>query len=609
MSRNPFSARGPIARWIRVWREFFAILARFSPYMQGRWRLIGYTVAMTVGFAAMRIFEPWPIKYVIDYVLLGQPLETGPEIFRDPERGREWLLYALAAAILAAAGIRGLFYYRQKLAMAELGISVVAELRLDLYRHVQSLSLDYHDRRRTGDTIVRLTSDIRILRDSFVSLPLELAEAVLLMAGMAVVMLIMDWQLALIALTLVPVLYILVRRYRGPMAQAAKEQRKREGNLATFASEALSAIKVVQGLRQEEAEVKKFGSTNRKSQRTEIKLARYEAKLRWGTEVAVATATSAVVLFASVRVIQGQMSPGDLIILITYLRIFARPMRRMSGVAKRMIRASAAGARVLEVLNTESTVADKPDAVEAPAFRGEIRFENVTLSYRGGPPVLSDVSFTVNPGETVAVVGPTGSGKSSLLSLIPRFYDPTSGCVTVDGGDVRDFTLSSLRRQVSFVFQEPVLFAASLAENIAYGKAGATQEEIEAAARRAGIEGVIANLPDGYDTILGERGATLSGGQRQCVTIARAIIRDTPIVLMDEITTGLDAESANLVLGALESLTAGRTVLVISHDLESVRNADRILVLQNGRQVEADTYDALIEQRGLFHDLQKRRAI
>lgn len=608
MSRNPFSRKGPAARWLRAWAAFFAILRRFTPYLRGRWRLVAFTFLMTVGFAAMRIFEPWPIKYVIDYVLLGRPLENAPAIFSDPETGRERLLYALAAAILATAGLRGFFYYRQKLAMAELGIGVVSDLRLDLYRHVQSLSLDYHDRRRTGDTIVRLTSDIRLMRDSFVSLPLELTEAFLLMTGMAVVMLVMDWRLALIALTLVPVLYLLVRRYRGPMARAAKEQRRREGNLATLAAETLGAIRVVQGLRREKAEVKRFGGANRKSQRNEIKLARYEAKLRWATELAVASATCAVVLFASVRIVRGEMSPGDLIILITYLRIFARPMRRMSGVAKRVSRASAAGGRVLEVLDTKSPVAEAPDAVNAPEFRGDIRFENVSLSYRGGAPVLQDVSFTVNSGETVAVVGPTGSGKSSLLSLIPRFYDPTAGRVTVDGVDVRDVTLSSLRRQVSFVLQEPVLFAASVGENIAYGKSGATQEEIEEAARRAGIEHVIASLPDGYDTILGERGATLSGGQRQCVTIARAIIRDTPIVLMDEITTGLDAEAADMVLSALENLTRGRTVLVISHDLASVRDADRIVVLQDGRVVEEDDYEGLMARGGVFQQLQRRRA-
>lgn len=570
---------------------------------------MGFALLTALGYAAMRILEPWPIKLVIDNVLLDQPLTWFPQSeFFAEHAGANWLLYILVLAILATAFVRGLCYYQQRLSAARLGIGIIADLRLDLYKHLQHLSLAYHNRRRTGDTIVRLTSDMRMLRESFVSLPLEILESVLLMTGMAIVMLLMDWQLAILALALVPALATLVQKYRRPIAAAAREQRKREGNLATVASESLGAIGVVQGFGGEADEIERFGGANRKSQRSEVKMARYEAKLRWGTELAVAAATAAIVLVASRRVLEATLSPGDLIVFITYLRIFARPMRRVSGITRRLSRATAAGERVLDVLATEPEIKDRPGAVEASRFRGDIVFDNVSFAYREDEQVLSGIDLHIAPGEHVAIVGQTGSGKSSLLSLVSRFYDPTEGEVRIDGEDIRCYTLSSLRDQVSFVFQEPVLFATTIAENIAYGKPGASREEIVDAARRAGIDGMISRLPDGYDTQLGERGGTLSGGQRQCVTIARAIIRNSPIVALDELTTGLDPESSALVLRALDGLMEGRTVISISHDLNSVRNADRVVVLAKGRIVEAGTYDNLVDRRGVFHRMQRHQA-
>lgn len=591
------------------WRASVAVFARFAPYLRSRIGPMGFAFLAALGFAAMRIVEPWPIKLVIDNVLLGYPLAWSPwpELF-ESERGPYWLLCGLAAAILVFAFARGFFYYRQQLLSAQIGIAIAADMRLDLYSHIQHLSLTYHDRRRTGDTIVRLTSDIRLLRQALVKVPLELLQAVLVIIGMAVVMFIMDWQLALLAFALVPVLALMVRRYRRPMAKAAREQRKREGDLATMASEALGAIKVVQGFRREKDEVKRFGGANKKSRRSEVKMARYEAKLRWSTELAVAVATSAIVLLASWRILETALSPGDLIVFISYLRIYARPMRRVSGVTRQLTRATAAGERILEVLATEPAVKDRPDAIKAPRFRGDIVFDNVSFAYRNREMVLSGIDLQIAPGEHIAVVGPTGSGKSSLMSLISRFYDPTEGEIRIDGEDIRNYTLSSLRGQVSFVFQEPVLFATTVAENIAYGKPGASMDEIVEAARRAGIDSVISRLSDGYDTVLGERGGTLSGGQRQCVTIARAIIRNSPIVIMDELTTGLDAESSALVLKALDGLMEGRTVLTISHDLNSVRNADRVVVLSQGCVAEEDTYDNLIGRRGMLHRMQQHQS-
>lgn len=560
------------------WRRFRGIAARFAPYLRGRMGTMGFALMAALGYAAMRILEPWPIKLIIDTVFLGHPLPWfAPSELVSPDGDSFVLLYTLVASILVIAFVRGFLYYRQRLLTARLGIEITADVRLDLYRHFQSLSLAFHDRRRTGDVLMRLTSDIRILRQAFVSLPLEVIEGTLLVIGMAIVMLIMDWQLAILALAVVPVLAALVRRYGRPMARVARKQRQREGALATLASEALGAIKVVQGFRREEDEVERFGGANKLSRRSELKMARYEALFRWSTDLAVAAATAAIVLLASRRVLDGSLSPGDLIVFVAYLRMYARPVSRLSGITKRVARSSAAAERVLEILGTEPTIKDRPDAITAPRLQGNIVFDEVSFGYQAGQPVLSGVNLHIKPGEHVAIVGPTGSGKSSLVSLIPRFYDPTEGRVCIDGRDIREYTLSSLRTQVSLVFQEPVLFATTIAENIAFGRPNATMGDIVEAARQTGIDPVISRLPDGYDTVIGERGGTLSGGQRQCVAIARAVIRNAPIVIMDELTTGLDAESAALVVRALDSLMKGRTVVMISHDLNSVRGADRVV--------------------------------
>jgi ATP-binding cassette subfamily B protein len=299
----------------------------------------------------------------------------------------------------------------------------------------------------------------------------------------------------------------------------------------------------------------------------------------------------------------GALSPGDLVVFISYLRTFARPLRRASRTTEQVTRTTTAGERILEVFDLVPGVRDLPNAKKAPPFAGEVAFENVGLRHGRGPWVLRSVNLVVRPGERLGIVGPTGAGKSSLVSLVPRFYDAAEGCVSIDGSDVRRFTLASLRRQIAFVFQEPVLFSTTIAENIAAGRPDADREEIEEAARKAGIHSVIASLPEGYDTIPGERGGTLSGGQRQCVTIARAMLRDAPIVVLDEPTTGLDQRSAAVVTDALQKLMQGRTVLMISHDLDRLRDADRIVVLENGHLVQEGEYSEMALREGLFREL------
>lgn len=594
----------------RKWRAFSRVAARLAPYARKRRGPLALALVCATGYMALRVVEPWTLKLIFDNVLLGDPLPSAlAPVERFTAGNRIALLNLLIGAIVVLAIGRGVLYYYQKLLGSLVGQGMVADLRLDLYSHLQRLPFSFHDRRRTGDLLMRLTNDIRVVRDIFLSMPLSSAAELFLVAGMAGVMFLMDWRLTLIALMVLPGLALLVRRYRRPMKRAMRKEREREGHLATLASEALGAIKVVQSFRREGYEVERFGSENKRTLRSGLKAARLEARLNWATELAVAIVTGIVLAVAIRRVLAGALSPGDLLVFFAYLRTFNRPLRRISRLAERAARGTAAGERVLEMLEVEPTVHDRRGAVDAGRLRGEVRYEGVSFAYRkGGPPVLADIHLHIAPGERVAIVGPTGSGKTTLVGLLPRFYDVGAGRVTVDGRDVRDFTLASLRKNVSLVFQEPVLFAATVAENIAYGKPDATREEVVRAAERVGIHSVIAALPEGYDTVIGERGGTLSGGQRQCVAIARAMIKDAAIIILDEPTVGLDSESSTLVLEALRRLIAGRTVLMVTHQMHTVREADHVIVLERGRIVEEGTPATLVARRGLYARLLRLQA-
>jgi ATP-binding cassette, subfamily B, bacterial len=593
-------------RWRRLRRQLRALVqvgVRLTPHLRQRKRPLGLAFLASIGYMLLRLLEPWPLKLILDHVLLGVPLPEALSFLQRWTNGGHALLGVLAGSVVAIAVASGFLYYWQNVLSAHLGQQVVAGLRIDLFRQLHRLDFTFHDRRHTGDLLVRLVADIRLLRDALVKIPLELSENSLLMIGMAIVMLLMDWQLALISFAVLPLLFVLVRRYRKPMKAAIRHQRHQEGNLATIMSESLGAVRLVQGLGLEEQEVGRLGGANRRSVKEGVKAARIEAKLRWASDLAVGCVTAIVIGVAATRILAGALSPGDLIVFVAYLRTFARPLRRVSRTTEQVTRTTTAGERIIEILDLTPGVRDGADAMEAPPFRGEIRFEGVGLRHGRHPWVLRDVNLTVRAGERLGIVGPTGAGKSSIVHLVPRFYDVTEGRVCIDGSDVRSLTLSSLRSQVGFVFQEPLLFATTVAENIALGRAGAGREQVEEAARQAGIHHVILGLADGYETVLGERGGTLSGGQRQCVAIARAIIRNAPVVILDEPTTGLDQRATAMVLEALEHLVQGRTVLMISHELLRLRDADRIVVLEAGRLVQEGDYRTLASRQGLFAEL------
>lgn len=576
-----------LRKWHKVlknWQAFVRMVKRFLPYMRKQTKPLIMAQLMSLGYMLFRILEPWPLKLIFDNVFLGHPLPPVLNSFMSAVAGSPIILLNIfVGSIILIALVRGVFYYYQQLLTSRVGQQVTANIRVALYGHLQNLSSDFHDRRKTGDLIVRLTSDIRILRTVLISLPLTLTGELFLMIGMITVMFFMDWQLTLIALMVIPTLALLLRKYQRPMKMAIRKQREREGHLSSIASEVLGAIKVVKGFHRESDEIKRFDSENKSSLRSGLRAARLEAKFRWASELAVAVVLALVIGVAARRVLTGAMTPGDVLVFVAYMRAYNRPLRRISRVTERLARGTASGERIWDLMNISPNIKDLPKAIDAKKLKGNIWFDDVGFGYQKKSPVLFDINLKIDQGQRVAVVGPTGCGKSTLVSLLPRFYDPQKGRVCIDGRDIREFTLLSLRQNISIVFQEPILFATTIAENIAYGKPNADFKEIKEAATQSGIHHIIEALPDGYETTLGERGGTLSGGQRNCVAIARAIIRDTPIVILDEPTVGLDHQSMDLVTNALRRLMTHKTVFIITHHLKDIWDVDHVVTLQKGR--------------------------
>lgn len=576
-----------------------AFTRRFGPQVRANRKLLvaaGVLIFVEVG---LRLLEPWPLKFVFDNVL-GQKASAGAGPAWLDGLSDNTLIIACTVAVIVVAGLRALASYLSTISLAIAGNRILTEVRADLYRHVQRLSLRFHTRSRTGDLITRLTGDVGRLQDVAVTAALPLVANMATLLGMVVVMFIINVELAIASTIVLPLMSPTFIRLSKKIRTAARKQRKREGAMASVAAEGLGAIKIVQALGLEGTLEKAFASQNQASFRDGVQAKRLSAGLERRVDVLSSVGTGLVLLFGARQVKEGTLTPGELLVFMFYLKTAFKPMRDLAKYTGRIAQASASAERILDLLDEEPEITDAAHAVDAPAFRGELAFEHVTFGYEPGRPVLRDVSFHVRPGQVVALVGPSGAGKSSSLNLVLRLYDPADGRVRIDGWDARDVTMASLRAQISVVLQGSVLFGVSVRENIAYGCAGVTDEQIEAAARLANAHGFISSLPDGYDTVLGERGATLSGGQCQRLAIARAAVRDAPITLLDEPTTGLDEENQREVSEALRRLTEGRTTVIVAHDLSTIEHADQILYLEAGEIVERGTHDELMALNRIY---------
>jgi len=417
------------------------------------------------------------------------------------------------------------------------------------------------------------------------------------------VMFYLDWRFTLIALSVAPLLFVVVYTYTRRIKKAAREVRKKEGEIVSVIQEVLSSIRVVKAFAREEYEEHRLEEESLEGVEIALRARGLKAKLSPLVEIIVAVGTSLVLWFGGRMVLNGSLSAGSLVVFILYLGKMYKPMQELSKMTDAYSKAAVGYERISEVLETDSETVDLPNARTAPRFKGRIEFVNVNFSYRPDLPVIKNLSFKIEPGQVAAFVGPTGAGKTTIISLIPRFYDPSSGVVKVDGYDVRSFKQKSLRQQISFVLQETLLFHGPIWNNIAYGKPDATRSEILHAAEFANAHEFIEKMPDGYSTILGERGVTLSGGQRQRIAIARAIIRNTPILILDEPSSGLDAASEKLVFEALDRLLEGKTSIVIAHRLSTIRRADVIFVVKDGAIIESGKHEELLSSGGLYSEL------
>ena len=571
------------------------------------WRVSGYLwphrgrilwgLGQVCLISAFELLKPWPIKLIIDSVLGGQPLPGGLGAGLSPGA----LLLAACVALVAIYAALGAFTVLANYTTISIGQRMVRDLRSDLYAHLHRLSMAFHSRAQAGDLLYRVTADTFALQSLTMNCLFPATAALILLAGMAVIMLQLDWELTLLALGVCPLLLLAIGRLNRRISDAAGEMRERESEVYGVVQRAMAAMRVIQAFTREDEEHRRFMTASERSLAAGLRLYTLQTFYSGVVNLVIALGTAAVVWMGARHVFEGTLTIGSLVVFISYLASLYGPINNMFHVYGLAQSARVGVQRVLDVLDVERDLPDNGHRTfPAEGARGLVEWEDVDFHYSRGVPVLRGVTLRVERGQRVAVVGPTGAGKSTLLSLLPRFYDPTRGRVLVDGVDAREYRLGSLRRQVAMVLQPPLLFPVSIRENIAFGRPDARLEEIVAAAKAARIHDMVARLPRGYDTAVGENSVTLSEGEKQRLTIARAILRDSPILILDEPTSALDPETEGVIMEALERLQAGRTTFIIAHRLSTVRSADLIVMIKDGQVVEQGSLPVLLARNSTF---------
>lgn len=555
---------------------------------------------------AMSVAAPWPLKVILDNVVGEHHLPARVDAFLRPFLGGSNKMDIAAAAAIATIliALLGAFAsYIGNYYTTSVGQWVANDLRMRTYHHLQQLSLRYYSQHETGTLLSTITTDVQTIQAFASSSTLGMLVDLFTIVGMVVVMFWLNWDFTLVVVALTPIMLLLISRFKKVVKKATHEVRKQQSKIVQVVEQNLQSMMVVKAFGRQDLEQEELSEVSKATVEATLRARKVKALLSPVVTVTVSVCTAFVLWRSSSLILAGKMTAGSLTVFLFYLASFFKPVQDLAKMTNSIAQTAVGVDRVRAILEADDVIPERPDAREPQPFRGDITFQNVGFAYSTESAILRDVSLRVKAGQMVGIVGPTGAGKSTVVSLIPRFYDPSSGTIMIDGMDIRGFKLSGLRNQVAYVLQETVLFRGTVADNIAYGRGGATRAEIEEAAKLANAHEFIAKMPHGYDTMVGDRGDTLSGGQRQRIGIARAIIRNNPILILDEPTAALDTESEQLVIEALERLMKGRTVITIAHRLSTIRDADNIIVLNDGIVAEQGTHEQLLERGGMYAEL------
>ena len=555
--------------------------------------------------AATSLAGPWPLKIIIDNAVGHRPVPVWLVRLIGPALASNGPALAAAAAlsIVLLAVLGGIASYVDSYYTESVGQWVANDLRLRLYNHVERLSFSYFDTHQTGVILSTITDDVSIVRDFVSSSTLSILVDLMTILGMLGLMFWLNWDFTLIVVAIAPFLLLFVARFRRAIKRATHEVRRRQSDIVDVLQTGLESMRTVQAFGAEAIEETRLSDVSRATVRAALGARRVKSLLSPVVALIVAACTALVLWRGAGLILAGTMTVGSLTVFLTYLAKFFKPVQDLAKMTNAVAATNVGLDRIRSILDIGESIPKHPEAREPRPFRGAITFDHVTFSYKPEVPVLADVAFSITPGQFVGVVGLTGSGKTTLARLIPRFYDPTAGRILIDGVDIREYTIEGIRRQIGFVLQDTALFRGTVSDNIAYGRPDATEEQIIAAAKLANADEFIARMPRGYDTSIGERGVMLSGGQRQRIGIARALVRDAPILILDEPTAALDTESEKLLMEGLDRLMRGRTVITITHRLNTIREANTILVIHEGIVAEQGTHDELLGVNGLYADL------